>query len=68
MKRRDPFLTLSIVGGRVHKHTDPPHLLGLLRAHSNRPCGRRSAEKSNEIAPSHCLPPRLQKEHRTGST
>jgi hypothetical protein len=31
LERRKSGLTFWIVRGPVHEHTDPPHLLGLLR-------------------------------------
>src|SRR5271169_5141305 len=43
LKRREGGLTLWIVSGPVHKHTDMPHLLGLLRARIERPCSRSTA-------------------------
>jgi hypothetical protein len=38
-ERREPGLTIWIVCGPVHEHTDPPHRLGLLRACCERPSG-----------------------------
>ena len=39
-----------------HEHADAPHPLGLLRARRDRPRCRRTAEKRDELAPSHCCP------------
>src|SRR5512141_1982937 len=54
-ERRDGGLTFWIVSGPVHEHTDPPHLLGLLRPRCKRPCRRRAAEKRDELAPLHSI-------------
>jgi hypothetical protein len=45
LKRCDEGLTFWIVLGHVHKHTDPPHLLGLLSACRERTCDCGAAER-----------------------
>jgi hypothetical protein len=45
-KRRDAELSFRIVRGQVHKHADPPHAFGLLRARHERPRSGRAAERS----------------------
>src|SRR5262249_16366547 len=45
-------LPLRIVHGRVHKHTDTPYALALLRARRERPRGR-AADKRDELATLH---------------
>jgi hypothetical protein len=37
MERLNAGLKFRIVRGRGHQHADPPHALGLLRAHGERP-------------------------------
>ena len=54
-ERRDACLTFSIVRGSVYEHTDPPHLLGLLRAYSERPC-RRNANRTEKRPSPHIRP------------
>jgi hypothetical protein len=54
-QRRDIGLSLRIALGVSHEHADAPHPLGLLRPGRERPCGRRAAEKRNELAPSHSI-------------
>jgi hypothetical protein len=51
---------LRIVFSDVHKRADPPPPRGLLRVRSKRPPGRRSAEKFNELAPSHPPAPKAK--------
>src|SRR6516225_10673155 len=48
-------LTISIVRGPVREHTDPPHLLGLLRARGERPRHRPATEQSDELPPPHSI-------------
>src|SRR5262245_59246644 len=55
MERCDAGLSLRIVRSYVHKHADPPHALGLLRAYRERPRGRRAAEQRDELAPAHSI-------------
>src|ERR1700733_9151935 len=50
LKRCDEGLTFWIVLSHVHKHADPPHLLGFLRACSQRPCD--SCATQNRYEPS----------------
>jgi hypothetical protein len=46
-----------IVRVYVEEHSDTAHALGLLRLRRVRPSGcRRAAKKTDELAPSHCLP------------
>src|SRR5262249_15761767 len=40
----------------AYKEADPAHTIGLLRPRGERPSGRHNAEKSDDFAPSHCLP------------
>src|SRR5262249_34384062 len=51
-ERRDAGLSLWIVRGQVHEHTDPPDVRGLLC-----PCGRwprcRTSEERDELAALH---------------
>src|SRR5262249_57533757 len=44
-----------IIPGAVHKHADPPHPLGLLRARRERPRGRRATEQRDELAALHSI-------------
>jgi hypothetical protein len=55
-KRGVTGLSLSIVRGKRHERTDPPHLLALLRVRDERPCRRHAADKRDEIASPHRLP------------
>jgi hypothetical protein len=41
--------------GEAHQHADTSHPIGLLRADGERPCERRAAEESDELAPLHRL-------------
>ena len=52
----DKALCLQVAFGKSHQHSDPPHRLGLLRAHRERPSCRRSANQRDELASLHCLP------------
>src|SRR6516225_5542938 len=58
LERHDASLTSWIIGNGVHEHTDPSHMLGLLRANHERPCSG-TAEQRNELAPPHVPSPRL---------
>jgi hypothetical protein len=42
-----------VLRSKAIKHADVPHPLALLRAHRQRPRGRRAAEQRKEIAPSY---------------
>src|SRR5262249_41875007 len=46
----------GIIFGEAHQHADPPHSIGLLRAHRERQCRCHATEKRDELAPSHELP------------
>src|SRR5262249_9079238 len=59
-------LPARIVLRQIHMNADAPQPLRLLRTGSDRNCGR-TAEHPDELAPSHCLPPRLRTRHRSGS-
>ena len=54
----DAGLIFRIVRGCGQEHADPSHPLGLLRARRKRPRCRRTAEKRDELAPSHVSPVR----------
>src|SRR5262249_28178532 len=49
-ERRDKGLSFRVALGICHQHVDPPHLLGLLRARRERPCGY-TAKQRDELAP-----------------
>ena len=51
-ERCDMGLPFRIVLCTGHEYADTPHPLGLLRARSKRPC-RRTADKTDELAPFH---------------
>ena len=53
MESREARLSFRIVGGEVHKHSDAPHPLRLLRARRERPRHSRAAEQRDDIASSH---------------
>src|SRR5450759_3515947 len=55
-ERLCPDLPFRVAFGVLHKHTDAPHSLRLLRARAERPCGRRAAEKRDELAAAHMAP------------
>src|SRR5215831_19413538 len=58
-ERFDPGLELRIVRRCVQEYADAPRrLFTLLRISAERP-SRRTSDQRNELAPSHCLPPRL---------
>src|SRR5439155_17483629 len=44
-----------IVLGKAHDHADAPQPLALLRARRQRPCRSRTADKRDELAPSHSI-------------
>jgi hypothetical protein len=47
-------LTFGRIRAKIHQHANPPHPFGLLRAHGERPRGRRrTADKGDEVAPLH---------------
>jgi len=50
-QRRDLSLCRRIGLGIPHEHAGAPHPFALLRAHSERPRGRRAAEERDELAP-----------------
>ena len=50
---REARLRFWIVFGIAHQHGDAPHAIGLLRARTERPHGRRTTEKLDEFAPLH---------------
>src|SRR5262249_44634720 len=52
---REARLSLLIIRGQAHEHTDPPHALALLRACRERPRGSRAAEQRDELAASHSI-------------
>jgi hypothetical protein len=41
--------------GNAHHYGDPPHPVGLLRVRRERPTGGNTAEKPDELAPSHSI-------------
>jgi len=51
----NPGQRFPIIRGRVHEHTDPPHLFGLLRACRDRPCRRHTAKQRNKFSPSYLI-------------
>src|SRR3984885_11341764 len=55
LKGCDAGLSFIITFGVWHQHSDAPHGLALLRACSERPRCRRSAEKRYELAPPHSI-------------
>src|SRR6516165_4705590 len=50
-ERSDASLSFQIGRSRAHEHVDAPHPLALLRARRERPCGRRAADKGDELTP-----------------
>src|SRR5262249_37062558 len=57
VKCLDPGLGVRVgLQERVHP-TDTPHAIWLLRPRCKRPCGRRAAERRDELAPFHCRGP-----------
>jgi hypothetical protein len=50
-KSREALFHLWIIFGEANQHTDAAHRFGLLRAHRDRPRGRRDAEQRDELAP-----------------
>src|SRR5262249_49438607 len=55
VERRKSIVAFWIIHGAVHKHADPPHPLGLLRARRHRPRHRRAAKQRDELAPSQLI-------------
>jgi hypothetical protein len=53
LERPDSGLTLRIVRDGVHLHTDPPHLLRLLRTRDDWSCARRATQECNEFPSPH---------------
>jgi hypothetical protein len=53
LERRDAGLALRIVRDGVHEHTDPPHLLGLLRARREWPRHGGAADKCDKFPTPH---------------
>ena len=51
----------------VPQNTNSAYSSRLLRARGTRPCNRRTAEKRDELAPSHGRLPRVSRGHRIGS-
>jgi hypothetical protein len=39
----------------AHEHADVPHAVSFLRSRGERPCGRRTAEKRDELAAFHSI-------------
>src|SRR5262245_9659556 len=62
----DAGLKYRIVRGRGKTYGDALHLLTLLPPRRDRPRDRRATEQADEIAPSHCLAPRLRTRRPTG--
>jgi hypothetical protein len=55
-ERRNVFQSSLISLDRAHQHANAPHPLRLLlRPRRQRTRGRRAAQKSDEVAPFHCL-------------
>src|SRR6516164_1991506 len=52
---REQCLTFWIGGGITHEHPDPPNLIGLLRASSDRPTDHCAAKQRDKLAPSHSI-------------
>src|SRR5262245_5962553 len=50
LKRCCPGLSFGIALGKIRKHTDPAHPVGLLRTRRERPCHRGPAEQRDELA------------------
>src|SRR5947209_10207550 len=55
-QRRNEALSFRIALAKHHKHADPSHLAGLLRARRERTGEGCAAKKGEKIAPSHVLP------------
>src|ERR1035438_6228828 len=47
-KCRNARTCVRVVLGRRHQHANPPHSLGLLRTHRDRPCDCCAAKKGDE--------------------
>src|SRR5262249_1572863 len=63
-ERRDTRHRFRIVHGKWLKHTDPPHLVDLLRARRERPRGGRATNNCDEFPPPHGAYPKA-KDHGT---
>src|SRR5215471_1729181 len=55
-KRRQAGLSVRIVRGRMHQHTDAAHRIGLLRAYQDWPSHASASKDLDEFAPPHCRP------------
>src|SRR5262249_38433034 len=55
LKRCCPGLSFGIALGKIRKHTDPAHPVGLLRTRRERPCHRGPAEHRHELAALHSI-------------
>src|SRR5215471_17328776 len=64
---REQRLTFQVGRGPTHEHTDPPNLTGLLRAHSERPCRRRAADKRDKLASPHSITSSVVVSHACGT-
>jgi hypothetical protein len=63
MESRKARLFFRIIGGKIHKHADAPHVLALLRARRKRP-RRYSAKRDNKFSSPHgALKPRTTPYH-----
>jgi hypothetical protein len=60
LERRDGGMTFWMVRGRIHKHSDPPDRLTLLRARGERQCAAQAraaqTDSDNEFASPHGRP------------
>src|SRR6516162_3078947 len=52
---REQCLTFWIGGGITHEHPDPPNLIGLLRASSDRPTDHCAAKQRDKLPPPHSI-------------
>ena len=50
LERRERGCASGSSAAIVHENANPPHPLRLLRTRRQRPCGRRAAEKRDELA------------------
>src|SRR5262249_42242026 len=55
VERRKSIVAFWIIHGAVHKHADPPHPLGLLRARRERPRGCAAEQRDELAAPHHSI-------------
>jgi hypothetical protein len=65
-ERREAGLRFRIVLGIADKHSDPPHLIRLLRTRGERPRRRRTTQNTEKFPPPHAPSP-LRRRHRIGS-